>query len=187
MNEPRSEDRLAALIRGINVGKARRVAMADLRNLLGELGYRDVRTLLNSGNAAFSDPSGAPPKVAAGRIEDGMLQRFGFAPRVAVLTAAELQEVVSGNPLVKVADNPTRLFAAFLLEPKDRRLLEPLLARRWGSEEMALGARAAYLWCPRGLMDCQLTAEVGRILGDGVTIRNWATVQKLHALVARVG
>jgi uncharacterized protein (DUF1697 family) len=177
---------LAALIRGINVGKARRVAMADLRELLGELGYRDVRTLLNSGNAAFSDPSGAPPKVAAGRIEDGMLQRFGFGPRVGVLTAAEFDEVVSANPLVEIADNPTRLFAAFLLEPKDRRLLEPLLERDWNPERMALGARAAYLWCPGGLTECRLPEKVGRILRDGFTIRNWATVQKLHALVAGV-
>lgn len=184
MYELHGGDKFAALIRGINVGKARRVAMADLRELLGELGYRDVRTLLNSGNAAFSDPSKAPPEAAAERIEDGMLKRFGFAPRVAVLTEAQLAEVVSGNPLVEVADNPSRLFAAFLMEPKDRRLLEPLLERDWNPERLALGARAAYLWCPAGLTECRLLEEVGRILGEGFTMRNWATVQKLHARVA---
>ncbi|HSD71146.1 MAG TPA: DUF1697 domain-containing protein, partial [Thermoanaerobaculia bacterium] len=42
--------RHVALIRGINVGRAKRVAMADLRALVGDLGYGDVRTLLNSGN-----------------------------------------------------------------------------------------------------------------------------------------
>ena len=43
-----------ALIRGINVGTAKRVAMADLRKMLAGLGYSDVRTLLNSGNAVFT-------------------------------------------------------------------------------------------------------------------------------------
>jgi len=44
-----------ALIRGINVGRAKRVAMADLRAVVTDLGYRDVRTLLNSGNVVFAD------------------------------------------------------------------------------------------------------------------------------------
>jgi len=43
-----------ALLRGINVGKAKRIAMADLRALIEGLGYTDVRTLLNSGNVVFS-------------------------------------------------------------------------------------------------------------------------------------
>ncbi len=45
-----------ALLRGINVGKANRIATADLRGLLTELGYADARTLLNSGNALFKGP-----------------------------------------------------------------------------------------------------------------------------------
>ena len=43
-----------ALLRGINVGTAKRVAMANLRTMVEELGYGDVRTLLNSGNVVFS-------------------------------------------------------------------------------------------------------------------------------------
>lgn len=43
-----------ALLRGINnIRAARRVAMADLRVLFEGLGFRDVRTLLNSGNVVF--------------------------------------------------------------------------------------------------------------------------------------
>ena len=42
-----------ALLRGINVGRAKRVAMADLRALFEQLGFGDVRTLLNSGNVGF--------------------------------------------------------------------------------------------------------------------------------------
>ena len=48
--------RLVALLRGINLGSKRRVAMADLRELLAELGYEDVRTVLASGNAVFTGP-----------------------------------------------------------------------------------------------------------------------------------
>ena len=49
----RLRDVHVALLRGINVGKAKRIAMADLRALVESLGYSDVRTLLNSGNIVF--------------------------------------------------------------------------------------------------------------------------------------
>ena len=56
---------LIALLRGINVGKAKRVAMADLRKLVEKLGYTDVRTLLNSGNVVFKSSSSDTAKAAS--------------------------------------------------------------------------------------------------------------------------
>ena len=63
--------RYVALFRGINVGKAKRIAMADLRALLEKLGYTDVRTLLNSGNAVFTGRAGAPDTHAAAHPRGG--------------------------------------------------------------------------------------------------------------------
>ena len=54
-----------ALLRGVNVGKAKRVPMAELRALLSGLGYTGVATLLNSGNAVFHAPRGTPAKHSA--------------------------------------------------------------------------------------------------------------------------
>ena len=54
-----------ALLRGINVGKAKRIAMADLRALLEDLGHTDVVTLLNSGNVVFRSGRKIPAKIAA--------------------------------------------------------------------------------------------------------------------------
>src|SRR6266496_1648635 len=85
--------RHVALIRGINVGRAKRVAMADLRALVGDLGYGEVRTLLNSGNVVFTVPASARGDPAP-RIEQAMTARLGISARVTVLTAAELAAVV---------------------------------------------------------------------------------------------
>jgi uncharacterized protein (DUF1697 family) len=68
-----------ALLRGINVGKAKRVGMADLRALVEGLGYRDVRTLLNSGNVVFAVPKSARGEPAA-RIETAIARSSGFRP-----------------------------------------------------------------------------------------------------------
>jgi uncharacterized protein (DUF1697 family) len=173
--------RQVALLRGINVGRAKRVAMADLRALVEKLGYRDVRTLLNSGNVVFTDPRGDTARAAA-RIEKGIASELGVASRVVVLTAAEVAAALAANPLAAVATNPSRFFVAVLADPADRRL-KPLLAQDWTPERLAPGPRVAYIWCPDGMIDSPLSAAVAKALGDGVTTRNWATMLKLQALL----
>ncbi|HZW81825.1 MAG TPA: DUF1697 domain-containing protein, partial [Candidatus Deferrimicrobium sp.] len=80
------EGKQVALIRGINVGRAKRVAMAELRALVEDLGYSDVRTLLNSGNIVFAAP-GTDKLDSAARIEETLSSRLGVSARVIVLTA----------------------------------------------------------------------------------------------------
>ena len=175
-------DRQVALLRGINVGKAKRVAMADLRALVEELGYGEVRTLLNSGNVVYSAPKTAPKKAAAA-IEAALAKRTGVSSKVIALGAAELSEIMDDNPLVKeAASNPSRLLVAVLADPADRKKLEPLAKEDWTPEALAVGKRAAYLWCPDGLSAGKLADEALRVLGDRTTTRNWATMLKLQAL-----
>jgi uncharacterized protein (DUF1697 family) len=175
-----------ALIRGINVGRAKRVAMADLRAMLKGLGYGEVRSLLNSGNLVYAAP-GTPPGETAARIQRGIEAQLGVTARVTALSAAELAEVVAENPLLGIADDPSRLLAAFLMDPADRSRLEPLLDREWFPEMLALGARVAYLWCPSGVRASALSKAVSRAVDDAVTTRNWSTVLKIHALARKVG
>jgi uncharacterized protein (DUF1697 family) len=171
--------RQVALIRGINVGKAKRVAMADLRAAMEALGYADVKTLLNSGNVVFT--AGVAPSKAAAGIEKLLAGELGVPARVTVITGAELTAAVAGNPLLEVADNHSRSFVAFLTNPADLPKLTPLTKETWDPEVLALGTRVAYLWCPKGLLDSPLSVAVGRALGDGVTTRNWATILKIYA------
>jgi len=174
-----------ALIRGINVGRAKRVAMADLRKLLEDLGYRNVRTLLNSGNAVFEVP-GTVRGDPASRVEAGLAKTIGVPARVTVLTSEELKAAVSKNPLEDLCDNPSRMSLAVLNDPKDRSRLTPLAKHDWTPEALALGARVAYLWCPGGVLKSRLGAELNRALGDAVTTRNWATLTKLHELAESI-
>jgi uncharacterized protein (DUF1697 family) len=171
-----------ALIRGINVGRAKRVAMADLRALVEDLGYGDVRTLLNSGNVVFSSPRPDPARAAA-RIEQGLGSRLGVPARVIVLTADEFADVVAENPLLEIAADPSRLLVSILFDPADRSRLEPLARQRWAPDALAIGTRAAYVWCSQGLLASPVAESVARVLGAATTARNWATIVKLHALM----
>jgi len=156
--------------------------MAELRALVAGLGYRDVTTLLNSGNVVFTVSGGTAGDVAT-RIEHAIATRLGVSSRVTVLTAAEVATAIGGNPLLDVADDPSRLMVAVLTNPADRAKLIPLARRNWAPEMFAVGARVAYLWIPAGIIRSALAKAVGDVLGDAVTTRNWATMTKLQALL----
>jgi uncharacterized protein (DUF1697 family) len=157
--------------------------MADLRALVEGLGFTDVRTLLNSGNVVFTARRPAQVDIAV-RIERAIAAQLGVTSGVTVLSAAELAAVVRANPLLALADDHSRLHVAFLKEPSARRRLAGLAQQDWAPDALAIGARAAYLWCPRGILASALAERVNRVLGDAVTLRNWATVTKVHALLA---
>lgn len=179
--------RRIALLRGINVGRAKRVKMAELRELFEALGCREVRTLLNSGNVVFTPPARGKG-IAAAKVEAALEARCGFSARVVLLGADELAEILEGNPLTRAAaTEPTRLMAGVLVAPSDRAAVEPLLERDWRPEAIGLGRRVAYYWCPEGVLKSPLAEAVARALGDRVTARNWATMTKLGVLAQGAG
>ena len=170
-----------ALLRGVNVGRGNRVAMADLRAVTESLGFTRVRTLLNSGNLLF-DAEPAPDHAA--RLEAAFGERLGLRSRITVLTAAALDGVMAANPMPERAGEPSKLLVSFHREPATAERLEPLAARDWTPEQLALTAGAAFSWHPDGLSAGQLAEALNRAGRDGVTARNWATLLKLQAAAA---
>ena len=169
-----------ALLRGINVGRAKRITMADLRDLVAGLGHANVRTVLNSGNVLFGTTRGDTERLAAA-IEAGIAARCGLASRVVVVTAADLAVIVRENPLLDLATNRSRLLVAFVAQPAVLKRAGPLLREAWAPDALAVGSRAAYLWCADGVLDSPLSQAFGRQFGEDTTTRNWSTVLKLHA------
>ena len=169
-----------ALLRGINVGKAKRVAMADLRALCEGLGYGTVKTLLNSGNVIFSAPR-ADAKAAA-KIQKEIASKIGVTCRVLVVTADQLAEIVRENPFEEGETNPSRVLVTLLADAEARARVGALAKQDWGSEKLGVGTHAAYLWCPNGILESRVVFAIAKQLGDAATSRNWATITKLHAL-----
>jgi uncharacterized protein (DUF1697 family) len=170
-----------AFLRGINVGRAKRIAMANLRLLVEGLGYTGVRSLQGSGNLVFraADTSAAQ---AAAAIEEALVLRLGVAARVFVLEHTELAAIVAANPLLDEASDHSRLIVFLLGEGLQRDRLDALAAGDWGCERLALGERAVYVWCPDGILASAAATSLGKLLGDGTTSRNWNTLVRLHAL-----
>ena len=174
-----------ALLRGINVGKAKRVAMADLRRLVEDLGYRDVRTILNSGNVVFS--SGGTPKSSAAKIEKALLSHTGISSRITGLAASEHTTIIDDNPFDAAIETPSRFLIAVVREETTMRKIEPLSKLSWGSERLALGRRAVYVWAPQGILESGALEAISKAAGDGITIRNWSTLGKIAAAARGIG
>jgi uncharacterized protein (DUF1697 family) len=173
--------RYIVLLRGINVGKARRVAMADLRALMEGLGHANVRTLLNSGNAVFDAPSGTPAGHAKA-LKAALREKTGVDTEVVVMTAAELAAAIAEHPLRHVADDDARMLVMFVQDASMLAQLKPLEAEAWAPEAFAAGEHAAWLWCGGGINESRLARAVEKILRATGTARNWATLRKLDAL-----
>ncbi|MFP5392549.1 MAG: DUF1697 domain-containing protein [Gammaproteobacteria bacterium] len=175
--------RYVALLRGINVGRAKRVAMADLRRVFGQLGYTDVHSVQGTGNLVFTCTE--TPATAERRIGEGIVLKLGVAARVTVLTTAELDELIEQCPLVAHAADPARLLGCIVSDASRLALLQSLAEQDWAPEAFALGKRSAWLWCPDGILESRAAAQLGKLLGDGFTARNWPTLLRLQKLCAQ--
>jgi uncharacterized protein (DUF1697 family) len=175
--------RLVALLRGVNLGGKRRVAMADLRALLEELGYEDVRTHLQSGNAVLTTGDAAA-KVAED-VQAAIAERLGLDVVVTVRTAAQMARIVEADRLGDVADDPAKRMVIFLPKRPSRRAVAAIEAMDFGDERAEAAGGEVYAWCPGGIGRSALMAALGDPkLTPGGTARNWRTVTRLAEMAA---
>jgi uncharacterized protein (DUF1697 family) len=172
-----------ALLRGVNLGGRRGVAMADLRALATALGFSEVRTLLNSGNLVFE--SGAKPADLETLLEAEAHRRLGLRTDFHVRSAEEWRAMIKKNPFPAEAKrDPARLIMFCLKTAPGAKAFTALQAAITGPERVVGVGRHAYIYYPDGQGRSKLTvAMIDKAIGAG-TGRNWNTVLKLAALTA---
>ena len=166
-----------ALLRGINLGPSRRVAMGELRDVLGRAGYDDVRTHLQSGNVLLTSRH-APARLER-ELSALIAAELGVESEVVVRTRDELAGVVERNPLGDVADDPKRLQVTFLAGKPQAAFVRELEGADLAPERVVVDGREIFAWHPDGIQRSRLA----RVLSSGPgTARNWNTVTKLLEL-----
>ncbi|MDG9709214.1 DUF1697 domain-containing protein [Streptomyces sp. DH10] len=174
----------AALLRGINVGGSRKVPMADLRALLAGLGYEDVRTYLQSGQAVFASTQGDEESLAA-EITHAIEKHFGFGVDVIVRDHAYLKAIADACPFPAADLEPKQLHVTYFSAPVTPERFAEIDRSAYLPEEFRLGDRALYLYAPNGLGRSKLAEHLAKPrINKGViaTTRNWNTVVKLVEL-----
>jgi uncharacterized protein (DUF1697 family) len=179
-----------ALLRGINLGPHKRVAMPALRALVESMGHTDVATYIASGNLVFTAGDGGG--ASAADLEKAIAAELGVDCRVVVRTCAEIAATVERNPYPDEPD-PKRVHAVFLVEKPDAAARDHVatlvekVAAKGSKDEATIVGGVLYLHTPDGFgrseLATELTKDARRNPAVG-TARNWATVLKLAAMCA---
>ena len=172
---------LIVLLRGVNVGSAGTgLPMDRFRAVLSDLGCRDVRTYIQSGNAVLR--SDRDPAALADAISGAIRLPNGTQPMTIVLTLAEIEHSLAANPYPSASAHPRTLHLLFL-SPDALPDLAALAALTAPHERVALGGRVLYLLTPDGAGASTLANRAPRHLGGGTgTARNLSTVTALAAM-----
>jgi len=171
-----------ALLRAVNVGGTAILPMADLRAAVAKAGFKDVRTLLQSGNLVF-EAGALTPAASEKKLEALCAKAFGLKNEIHVRTPEDLAAIVAANPFSKEARaDPGHVHVLFLREAPPAASYAALAAAIKGREIVRAGGRHAYMLYPDGMGRSKLTpAVLARHLGMPGTARNWNTIQKLTA------
>jgi uncharacterized protein (DUF1697 family) len=174
-----------ALLRGVNLGAAKRVAMADLRRVFEGLGHTGVRTLLQSGNLVFESGAEHEDAVEA-KVEQALLDGLGLRTEVFVRGAHAWRDMIVANPFVAEAErDPAHLVLMVLKRAPGDAAQEALDAAVSGRERVRIIGRATYIVYPDGIGESRFTGGIlDRALGVRGTGRNWNTVLKLAELAS---
>lgn len=184
--------KLISMIRGINVGGHHKVAMAELKELYLELGFTEVKTLLNSGNVVFRVDDKKRMGLEA-RVEKAFAERFGFAAGVVNRTAGQLKKAIEECPFAGARFEEKKVAVTFLKQPRKSELVLPkgFTLREGGNgtaagrEEVVITRDAVYVYYTNGQAETKFTLPViEKMVGSIGTARGWGTVVKLVGIVS---
>ena len=167
-----------ALFRGINVGGRHILPMKELVALLEDLGCRNVKTYIQSGNAVFESKVNNTSQLSR-KISAEIKKRRGFEPHVLLLRLEEMEKAIMNNPFPEGEKDPKALHVSFLTATPKAPDLEALERLKANSEQFHLMGNIFYLYAPDGIGRSKLAANTGKRLGVPLTDRNWGTVRKI--------
>lgn len=168
-----------AFLRGINVGGANKVPMAELRATVESLGHADVATYIQSGNVVFRADVTDEATVAAG-LADAIAERHQLQIPVVVRSAEDLERIARTHPDADGDVEPKFLHVVFLSAEPDAGATDSLDPRRFEPDRWVLDGREIYACYPHGSGRSKLTLDVfERTLGVAATARNLNTVHRM--------
>lgn len=172
-----------AFPRSINTGK-RKVLKEDLLGIAKEVGFKEAKTYLASGNLLlWGDHVGGAALERA--LEDALEARIGLRTDFMVRAPGDLRTIIDGNPFkVEAEDHPSHVIVNFLKVPLPAGDEDILRAANTGPERFAVAARELYIDFPISIADSLLDRDWKKTKRNPVgTTRNWNTVLKLAELI----
>jgi uncharacterized protein (DUF1697 family) len=168
--------RYIALLRGVNLG-GHTVKMVRLKELFGELGFKNVETFIASGNVIFDSTSKSVPALEK-KISAHLEKSLGFPAATFLRTDEELARVLEH----KAAQDPgaNSVYIAFLYERPPKESHAKLMKHQTKNDQFHVNEREVYWLCRTHMSDSPFfRIGIEKALGVKATVRNVTTVAKL--------
>jgi uncharacterized protein (DUF1697 family) len=172
-----------SLLRGINVGKHKRMKMDQLRSSLEAMGYREVKTYIQSGNVILRVERRTAREVSR-EIEERIRRDFGFDVDVITRSREEISKLLAHDFFrAKKAVEGSKLHVVFLPAAARGVAAQELECLTAAPDESRSIGKEIFLYLPNGLAQSSLVRNpVARRQLEQGTMRNWQTVQALCRL-----
>ncbi len=171
--------KFVAFLRGINVGGHNKIRMEALREMFASLGYKNVKTYINSGNVIFETIE-ADDNALAAKIEQAIQAEFSLNIKVMVRTISEIEGIIKNNPFDGQFTNDKDLHVLFLAEALSEEKKNLLLANNNEFEQFAVRNREVFCLLRVRVLDSLLGKDyIGKKLKTPATGRNWRTINKI--------
>jgi len=168
------------LLRGINVGGHKKVPMADLRELLTNSGFDNVRSYIQSGNVVLQS-SISDKNDIENRIKKSIHDYFGFEVPVIAKTRSELLRIFDTCPFSE-EEKKDSYFVILNQKPKSE-LIDKASEKTYENEEFKIIDDCLYFYCEKGYGKAKFSLNFfERKLKANATARNYRTMAKLLEL-----
>jgi uncharacterized protein (DUF1697 family) len=169
-----------SILRGINVSGHKMIKMEALRKMYESLGFKNVKTYIQSGNVIFQATKATTAGLAK-EIAKKIQKESGFEVPIIVKEVKELESVFENNPFVnKRREDLAKLHVTFLSEKPEASNIEKINAGNYAPDEFIIENDAVYLFCPNGYGNTKLNNTFfENKLKVTATTRNWKTVTEL--------
>jgi uncharacterized protein (DUF1697 family) len=173
-----------ALLRGINVSGQKKIKMSDLKSLFENLGFKDIRTYIQSGNVIFKSSASAVKKLEL-KIETAIKNYFGFDVPVLIITPTELEKVIKQNSFLKKKKDTGKMYVTFLADVPSKENVSKFKKVDFSPEEYSINGKNIYLFFPNGYGRAKINNTFfENKLKVLATTRNWKTINKLFEIAA---
>jgi uncharacterized protein (DUF1697 family) len=171
-----------SILRGINVSGQKMIKMEELRKSYEKLGFKNVRSYIQSGNVLFESAKASLSSLEK-KISAAIMKDFGFDVPVIVLEKTELLSILKNNPFKK--EDVAHLYVTILSEAPDKSDIEKISGLVSGKDEFKVKDRHIYLYVPGGYGNTKLSNTFfEKKLQRSATTRNWKTLNELIALAS---
>jgi uncharacterized protein (DUF1697 family) len=171
----------AAFLRGINVGGHNPVPMQKLKQAFKSLRFKNVRTVLASGNVLFEAPRAGEAALER-KIAAVLLKTFKHDIGVLVRTVEDLQRLSEAQPFKGTAVTPqTRLYVTFLSEMPGVALRVPFNSPRGNFTILRASGRevCSVLTLTPDSRSVDMMQILEKRFGRKITTRNWQTLARM--------